>query len=70
MESVKEYIKEMLGDMDAGVVATPNEKYLEEFSAANNGSNDFLLMQMSKQYGFKLGLESVLEVIEELEKIK
>lgn len=68
MESIKEYIEETLNDMDAGVVATPNEKYLEEFSAANNGSNDFLLMQMSKQHGFKLGLESVLELIQVLEK--
>ena len=68
MESIKEYIKEMLGDMDAGVVATPNQKYLDQFSEANNGSNDFLLMQMSKQHGFKLGLESVLEAIEALEK--
>jgi hypothetical protein len=40
-------------------VATPNEDYLLQFTEANNGSNDYLLMQMAKNYGYKLALLNV-----------
>ena len=42
--------------LDRGIVATPTEDYLEDFSKANNGSNDFLLMQMAKNLGYKIAL--------------
>ncbi len=56
---MKEYIDNELSKLDRGIVATPTEKYLESFTRANNGSNDFLLMQMAKNYGYKLALLNV-----------
>ncbi len=56
---MKEYINDELSKLDRGIVATPTEKYLESFSKANNGSNDFLLMQMAKNYGYKLALLNI-----------
>jgi len=60
---MKEYIKNELSQLDKGIIATPTEEYLNDFTKANNGSNDFLLMQMAKNYGYKLAL---LEIQEEL----
>ena len=59
MSKIKEYIDNELSKLDRGIVATPTEEYLESFSKANNGSNDFLLMQMAKNYGYKLALLNV-----------
>ncbi len=42
--------------LDRGIVATPNQDYLLQFTEANNGSNDYLLMQMAKNYGYKIAL--------------
>ena len=56
---MKEYIDNELSKLNRGVIATPTEDYLERFSKANNGSNDFLLMQMAKNYGYKLALLNV-----------
>ena len=56
---MKEYIDNELSKLDRGIVATPTEDYLEGFSKANNGSNDFLLMQMAKNYGYKLALLNI-----------
>lgn len=57
----QEFISSTLKKLDRGLVATPDEKYLEEFTKANHGSNDFPLMQMAKQYGYKLALEHLQE---------
>ena len=46
--------------LDKGLVATPTEEYLNDFLNANNGSNDFLLTQMAKNYGYKLALLNML----------
>ena len=54
-----EYINKELKQMDRGIVATPNEDYLLQFTEANSGSNDYLLMQMAKNYGYKLALLNV-----------
>ena len=54
---MKEYIENELNKLDRGIVATPTEEYLNEFADANGGSNDFLLMQLAKNYGYKLALE-------------
>ena len=51
---MKEYIDNELSKLDRGIVATPTEDYLEGFARANNGSSDFLLMQMAKNYGLSL----------------
>ena len=45
--------------LDKGLVATPTEQYLNDFLNANNGSNDFLLMQMAKNYGYQLALLNI-----------
>ena len=59
MTQVKEYIDNEISKLDRGIVATPNEDYLLRFTEANNGSNDYLLMQMAKNYGYKLALLNV-----------
>jgi len=56
MQELNTFIETELKSLSRGIVATPTEEYLEKFTQANNGSGDFLLMQMSKQYGYKLAL--------------
>ena len=60
---MKEYIDNELNKLDRGIVATPTEEYLDEFAGANNGSNDFLLMQMAKNYGYQLALLNIKDKI-------
>lgn len=55
-EKIKDFVEHELKMLDKGIVVTPTEDYLEDFSKANNGSNDFLLMQMSKNLGYKIAL--------------
>jgi hypothetical protein len=61
MKNVNTIIETELAKLGRGIVATPDEDYLEKFSQANHGTNDFLLMQMSKQYGYKLALLAIRE---------
>jgi len=61
MKNVNTFIETELTNLDRGIVATPDEDYLNRFTDANHGSNDFLLMQMSKQYGYKLALLAMRE---------
>ena len=58
-----------MNHLDRGIIATPTDEYLNDFTKANNGSNDFLLMQMAKNYGYKLALLNVWDKIEELNAI-
>ena len=58
---MKEFLKEQLNMLDRGIVVTPNEEYLNDFAKANGVTNDFLLMQLGKNYGYKLALELVAE---------
>ncbi len=58
---MEEFLKKQMEMLDRGIVATPSAEYLEDFAKANNGANDFLLMQFSKNYGYKLALELVAE---------
>ena len=53
---MRQYLKNELDKLERGIVATPTDEYLNEFTKANNGSNDFLLMQMAKNFGYKLAL--------------
>ena len=55
-EKIKDFVEHELNMLDRGIVATPTEDYLEDFSKANKGSNDFLLMQMAKNLGYKIAL--------------
>ena len=61
MQELNAFIETELTKLNRGIVATPTEKYLDKFVDANHGSNDFLLMQMSKQYGYKLALLAIRE---------
>jgi len=61
MKNVNTFIEVELAKLGRGIVATPDEDYLDRFTDANNGCNDFLLMQMSKQYGYKLALLAMRE---------
>ena len=65
MSKMKEYIDNELSKLDRGIVATPTTEYLESFTKANSGSNDFLLMQMAKNYGYKLALINIKNKINE-----
>ena len=58
---IKNFIKQEYQMLDRGIVATPTEDYLEAFTKANNGTNDFLLMQMAKNYGYQLALDHLTE---------
>ena len=61
MKNVNTFIEVELAKLGRGIVATPDEDYLDQFTDANNGCNDFLLMQMAKQYGYKLALLAIHE---------
>jgi len=61
MKNVNTFIEVELAKLGRGIVATPDEDYLDRFTDANQGCNDFLLMQMSKQYGYKLALLAIRE---------
>ena len=64
MNKVTNYINEELKMLDHSIVATPREEVLDMFAQANHGTNDFLLMQMAKNYGYKLALENVANKIQ------
>jgi len=68
-EKIKDFVESELKMLDRGIVATPNEDYLLQFTEANNGSNDYLLMQMAKNYGYKLALLNVENEIYKINKI-
>jgi hypothetical protein len=55
-KTIKLFVEHELKMLDKGIVATPNQDYLLQFTEANNGSNDYLLMQMAKNYGYKIAL--------------
>ena len=57
--NIQNYIEKEMAKLDRGIVATPTENYLNDFADANGGSNDFLLMQLAKNYGYKLALENL-----------
>ena len=64
IESIKALIVQRENELNRGIVAVPTGEYLERFTKANQGSNDFLLMQMAKLYGYNLAIEDFKEIIE------
>ena len=60
---MEKYIDNELSKLDRGIVATPTEEYLDGFARANGGSNDFLLMQLAKNYGYQLALLNIKDKI-------
>ena len=64
MTQVKEFVAAELKGLERGFVATPDSREaLEAFARANQGSMDIVLMQMAIQFGAKLALENVQEVL-------
>ena len=62
INNIQDFIQDETSKLDKGIVATPQDReYLESFANANHGSNDFLLMQMAMQFGYKMALENVGE---------
>ncbi len=61
MNPIQKFISTQQKMLDRGIVATPTENTLESFAQANNGVNDFLLMQMAKNYGYQLALDHLTE---------
>ena len=59
VSKIQQWLNDQQQMLDRGIVATPTEKYLERFTAANSGSGDFLLMQLAKNYGYQLALDNL-----------
>ena len=59
VSKIQQWLNDRQEMLDRGIVATPTEKYLERFTAANGGSGDFLLMQLAKNYGYQLALDNL-----------
>jgi hypothetical protein len=63
MEKVMEFVHGRMSELNRGIVATPdNIENLESFAKANQGSMDFLLMQMAIQYGYKMAMEDITDI--------
>jgi hypothetical protein len=64
MTKVKEFVAAELKGLERGFIATPETREnLEAFAKANQGSMDIVLMQMAIQYGAKIALENVQDVL-------
>jgi hypothetical protein len=64
MNEMLDFINTELGMLNRGLVRTPdNEVELERFANSNGGSCDLILMQMAKNYGYKIALLNMLESI-------
>lgn len=64
MTKVKEFVAAELKGLERGFIATPETREnLEAFAKANQGSMDIVLMQMAIQYGAKIALENVQELL-------
>ena len=61
MKTIQKFISTKQEMLDRGIVATPTAEVLDTFAQANNGINDFLLMQMAKNYGYQLALDHLTE---------
>ena len=65
MKELREFIAGRFNELSRGIVATPNKREdLEAFAKANQGSMDILLMQMAINYGYKMAMEDVQEIVE------
>jgi len=63
---LKEIISKELNKLNRSIVATPDSREnLESFAKANNGSSDIILTQMAIQFGYKLAMDSIVDIIEQ-----
>ena len=66
MSKLQNFLQEQFEMLDRGIVATPaTRENLESFAQANQGSMDLLLMQMAINFGYKIAMENIQEVLEE-----
>ena len=61
MNSIQKFTSTQQKMLDRGIVATPTNEYLNNFAEINHGANDFLLMQLAKNYGYQLALDHLTE---------
>lgn len=63
---LKEIISKELNKLNRSIVATPKSREnLESFAKANQGSSDVLLTQMAIQFGYKLAMDNIVDIIEQ-----
>jgi len=63
---LKETISKELNKLNRSIVATPNSREnLDAFANANHGSSDILLTQMAIQFGYKLAMDNIVDIIEQ-----
>ena len=63
---LKEIISKELNKLNRSIVATPRSREnLESFAKANQGSSDVLLTQMAIQFGYKLAMDNIVDIIEQ-----
>lgn len=64
MQEIQEFIFNRFEELDHGIVATPATRLnLEQFARANGGSMDIVLMQMAINFGYKMAMEDINELI-------
>ena len=59
VSKIQQWLNDQQKMLDRGIVATPTNEYLENFAEINHGANDFLLMQLAKNYGYQLALDNL-----------
>ena len=65
MKNLQDFVTSRFDELDRGFVATPsNRENLEAFAKANQGSMDLVLMQMAIQFGYKMAMEDVQEILD------
>jgi hypothetical protein len=63
---LKEIISKELNKLNRSIVATPRSREnLDAFSKANQGSSDMILTQMAIQFGYKLAMDNIVDIIEQ-----
>ena len=64
MENLQEFVTGRFNELEKGIIATPaSRENLEAFAKSNQGSMDILLMQMAINYGYKMAMEDVQEIV-------
>lgn len=65
MKEIMEFAESRMKELNSGIVATPASRdNLESFAKANQGSMDILLMQMAINFGYKMAMEDIAEIVD------
>lgn len=66
LDRIKKLMEDGFNELDRGFVATPKDREsLDYFSSHNKGVNDALLTQMAINWGYKIAMENIKEILEE-----